>query len=1054
MPTRDGGGELGDFQTLIASAGTGKTFDLVERMQRALEGGLEPHRLLATTFTVRAAAELAGRIRSRLTERGRPDLAAALLAARIDTVNGVSGALVGEYALELGRSPGAEVIAEERLRALFALATGAVLGHHAPRIRPFAERFEIPERSWSARGSTRVGWVELVHEIVDRARANGIGERDLPRSAAHSRAGLQALLPDLRGEDGDALDAALVRELRMARDSFANSAPTTDEGRKLAVAITNALDEAAMQEVVSWPTWMRIAKAKVGKRDRERVARLQNAAAAHARHPRLITDLTGYVDAIFAAAADAMRAFDRFKAERGLVDFVDQEMLALAILRDPTLRERLSESIGAVFVDESQDSSPIQLAIFAALAEIAPINVWVGDPKQSIYAFRSADPHLTETAARQMTNAAGRAPAYLDRSYRSRPEICTFVNAVFVPAFTALGAEPNAVAFASWQRAPRDDAPLALGIIRDPEARKRDEEAAAIAKAIAGMLRRPDAWPIEERSGAVRSLRGGDVAVLCRTNVTVGRITAALRRAGVRTQAELPGLMIRPECELLHALLRCVADPTDGVAAAEVARFVAGPTDWLDAAFAEGDGRRWDPVVPFAADLQALRTRAIDATPTEMLDEILHLPGVLEVIDGWGDAAARRENLEALRALARAYGEEERASGRAVTLTGLAAYLGDAEAAASPASRHPDAVHVLTFHAAKGLEWPAVILTDLHQEPKERLFGITPEALTQPDWRDPLRDRVIRYWPWPYGALRGEAPLATAAVASDPGRAAIRLEREEALRLLYVAFTRARDYLIFALGARGNHAALDVICDADDARIVTLGDDFVDVAGVRYPAQLLGNDDPPRPAAVDAVTFRAPRAARIAHPPRSIRPSDVASVHAPSKVEAITLGAPLPLPERFDMRALGEALHGLFAIDDPTASDAVRSATAEAMLTRWNVTAFGVDAALTASLRLHRFLQGRYPQGAARHEWPLHVESDGRITTGRTDLVIDLQDGFVLIDHKSFPGDITEDARLRAFAGQTTLYARSLTTVLGKPCLAVWAHQPVAGRITRVEVGG
>lgn len=81
------------------------------------------------------------------------------------------------------------------------------------------------------------------------------------------------------------------------------------------------------------------------------------------------------------------------------------------------------------------------MAIFSALARIAPRNVWVVDPKQSIYAFRDADPELTDVAARQMAAEAGGAPGYLGRSYRSRPSLGAFVNAACVPSFVALGAD-------------------------------------------------------------------------------------------------------------------------------------------------------------------------------------------------------------------------------------------------------------------------------------------------------------------------------------------------------------------------------------------------------------------------------------------------------------------------------------------------------------------------------------------------------------------------------------------------------------------------------------
>ena len=68
----------GKVDTIIASAGTGKTYSLVEAIREAISGGLNPERLLATTFTKRAAGELAGRIRAELIKAGHADRAAAM----------------------------------------------------------------------------------------------------------------------------------------------------------------------------------------------------------------------------------------------------------------------------------------------------------------------------------------------------------------------------------------------------------------------------------------------------------------------------------------------------------------------------------------------------------------------------------------------------------------------------------------------------------------------------------------------------------------------------------------------------------------------------------------------------------------------------------------------------------------------------------------------------------------------------------------------------------------------------------------------------------------
>ena len=647
---------LGAFETIVASAGTGKTYALVERIHAAVAEGLDPARLLATTFTVRAAAELAGRIRTKLTEIGRPDLAAAMLTARIGTVNGVCGALVGEFALDLGRSPGAEVIADERRAVVFGLAVGAVLGTHAPRLGPLAQRFEVPERGYRSKRGFVKGWREELHELIDKARANGLGADDLGRSAEHSLAGLLALLaaPDA-GATADDLDAALADAIERTRAHLtpARRASSTKGALKSVVVVDEAAEVLRAGDALPWSMWARLAKLTTPKADAGLLDDVVRAASAHPRHPRLRADLEAYVRGVFVCAADAMRAFDRYKAERGLVDFVDQEKLALDVLRDEAHDVRLAETLGAVFVDEVQDSSPIQVAIFSALARIAPRSAWVGDPKQSIYAFRDADPELTDAAARQMAAEGGGAPGYLGRSYRSRPSLGAFVNAAFVPSFVALGADAASVAFDSWAREERPGVPPALAVWPTP-GRKVEERTARLARAVARALQGAGDWPVEPKGGPLRGLRGGDVAVLCRSNENVTRLASALAVLGVRTAVDLPGLMAQPEVELVLAALRWVADPSDTLAAAEVTRFTGGPTDWLEAAFEDLGGEPWRAHVPFVDALGVLRGRLPDLTPAEVLDEVLH--GLFAADD---PAAPRAERLDLARGLLDRWGVPE-----------------------------------------------------------------------------------------------------------------------------------------------------------------------------------------------------------------------------------------------------------------------------------------------------------------------------------------------------------------------------------------------------------
>ena len=165
--------------------------------------------------------------------------------------------------------------------------------------------------------------------------------------------------------------------------------------------------------------------------------------------------------------------------------------------------------------------------------------------------------------------------------------------------------------------------------------------------------------------------------------------------------------------------------------------------------------------------------------------------------------------------------QDERHQNRApTTATDLCAWLAEQDAA-QPASRAALAITILTYHGAKGLEWPLVILTDLNDSPKGKTFGlhVTSElAADAIDWRNPLADRWLRFWPWPLGAQKANVVIDAAGASSNEGRIAARVERDERARLLYVGATRARDYLVLALPK--SHAWLDeLLSDAGDSAI-------------------------------------------------------------------------------------------------------------------------------------------------------------------------------------------------------------------------------------------
>lgn len=1034
---------------VVASAGAGKTTRIVREIAAEVEARA-PEELLATTFTVKASGELVERARAKLFGEGHSKKAARLLGARFGTVNSVCGQIAGEFALDLGRSPDTQVIAEASMERIFAIAANRAIEAHAPCLNALGEAFGEFEPKHNG-GSD---WRKTVQRIIELARANGLGPAEIRTSGSRSAEGFLALLP----APANGIEA-VERQLKDAVDAALDCAPAapSTKAKSALPLLRRVRAELQRGERLNWPDWVRLSKlscaSKDGKAFEDAIDAVGRWAGHYLSHPRLREEAERFIHAVFACAADALDAYQDFKAERGLVDFTDQETLALEVLKSEPTRARLAERVRRVFVDEFQDSSPLQVAIFTELAAAAEQSTWVGDPKQAIYGFRNADSALTQAAFQGVIGGRAAPENVLSTSYRSRAQIVELVNAAFSPAFEAMGLPASEHAFSGTARQETGFAhsPLAVWAL-DGTAKKRPF---AIACAVEETLANAHEWQVQEKAGGLRPLRAGDIAILCRSNDNVASVAAALTQRGIKVGVERHGLALTAHVQLVIAALRWVADATDRLALAELARFFGvtpDSDDWLQALAAEDPDLALRAIVPVAETLTALREQLLALTPAELLDVIIGVPEVMARVESWGECATRLDDLEALRGFAREYENECAGSGSPATATGLilAARLADPP---RPPSLQPDVVQVMTYHTAKGLEWPLVVLTDLHKEPKPRLFEVIAEVDGEIDWRNPLANRWIRYWPWPFGPQPCDA-LEQAALTSEPGKLAVQRARGEDTRLLYVGMTRACDYLIFAPPEKDGAGWLGVLDTAAQPHMQlpgAFGGAIVAGAGsfpVRY-----ARFEPEEAAMLRSSTptyVRFPNPA-VARPPLFRTPSLEATQASYKVVERIQLGPRIPITGAPEMVLLGEAVHAIIAADDPNASPYTRLAKARATLDRWGVHAIRAEAVCEASDRLHAELARRWPGAVLLKEAPVHAQIGDQLVSGRIDLAVQHAAGYAIVDHKSFPGSRDQwDARAVSYGAQLDLYAEAVEAATGRPCQELFVHMPLVGALLRI----
>ncbi len=1030
---------------ISASAGSGKTYRLAEELKEAvLSGEVRPDAVLATTFTVKAASELRRRVRTHLLATGRRSDAQRLAAARFGTVNAVCGRLVSDFAFELGLSPDLGVLDENAAdRTLRAAMSSALTAEDEQR----AGRLDFVLDGWD--------WQAAVRSVVSLARLNGIGPEALASCAERSRDEWRELLGEPSG-DAAALDAALLEAVETFLAQHASSGDAYKKTKDAVQILRRAQRLLSGGRPVPWPIWVKLAALDVAVKSRDAARPVIEAAAAHDTHPRLRENAFGAIDLVFGLAARTLEVYQAHKRAHGVIDFVDQETYTLRLLERDDVRQRLGAELDLVMVDEFQDTSPIQLAIFLRLAAIATRSVWVGDQKQAIYGFRGTDPALMDAAIVQIL--AGADPETLPMNRRSRPGLVRLTSDLFAPAFETVGIPAARVRLAPAH----EEEPEGLSAVVECwslDSKNKPNDALAIADAVSQLLV-DDVTVRDPATLAARPVCPGDVAILCRTNDTCTAVAHAIEARGVRVVLPRLGLFATLEGRVALAGLRLWLDAEDALAAAELAYLIEHAADgeaWLNRAV-EAPGSEAFAECPSVSKVAAARRAKPGASPVEALDAVIEATQAVELCHRWGSTAPRLANLERFRAHAMSYTESRSAEGAAASTAGLVRHLaglaGD-KLDTQGVSSGGDAVTVSTWHRAKGLEWPVTVLFELDARSADRAALGVQVVSDRPafDLDDPLADRWIRYWPYPYGRTSKGVPMLNRLSAHPATAAAKERSRREEMRLLYVGWTRARDRLVLAARPgklTGGSLAL-LTTDGSEGLTEPQSDE---VEWVGHRLEVLR-----RNGCTVAVTMPAPTSelALPEHEPREHSPA----WRLPSAVEQRgSTGDPMTLGERTSVSGtpawddLGNAVHSFLVADREGLPAAHRRAMAERLLESWSVTGAIRPADVVAMAdRLWAWVDQRWP-GARRHrEWPLAMRADdGGRWVGAADLVLELDDRVVLIDHKTFPGAPDQAAELaEGYWGQLDAYRRMLEAATGKPVAESYVHFPVLGVVVPLE---
>jgi ATP-dependent helicase/nuclease subunit A len=726
-----------------AGAGTGKTTVIVERFCRAVcERGLDVDSILVITYTERAAGELRGRIRRRLHELGRHDLARDLDAAWISTIHGFCHRLLKAHPFAAGIDPRFRVVDDSQGRVLRGEAFREALeefckGGDEERLRLLA--------SYGGKRLRRM--LTGVHETL---RSSGLdlqleapGDPQLEARIEELRIAARALQSEQAAQALRLLEPSPSPEtlLDLAELSDRSEAAEAYEEARLAV------EQAALEALAA--------------RDREQLQEL----------------LLAY-DRAYRAAKDRESA----------LDFEDLQLLARELLRDnEEIRERESWRFKSIMVDEFQDTNRLQCELVDLLAREDAELFFVGDEFQSIYRFRHADVEVFRERREQVGGVLA-----LTQNYRSRPEVLDVINHLFAADFgetfqplDAAGRFSDPAFGAAVELLVTDKASYA-----ETGTHWRQAEARHIAARVRALVDTGEAAP-------------GEIVLLFAAGTDARLYEEELRALGLPTfRATGRDYYHQQQVVDLLAYLRLLHNRYDDEALVTVlaSPFVGASNDALVLL------RRAAPKRPLFAGLEKGMPEGLSATDLRLFEAFkqrfdrlaIQAPALslerlceqivcahdydLAVLAQW-DGRRRYANLRKLARLARSYEEL-----RGPDVQGFVRFVaeqdavGASELEAVAEEEGTDVIRLLTIHSAKGLEFKVVVVADAG---RDRGRHDADEILCLPDGR--LGFRVAE----PSTGKR----LSTSEYESVK-TAEQDAEGAERLRLYYVAMTRAIDRLI------------------------------------------------------------------------------------------------------------------------------------------------------------------------------------------------------------------------------------------------------------------
>ena len=817
-----------------AAAGSGKTAVLTERIARHILEGASPDDLLVVTFTRAAAAEMKKRIGDRLSAlaaQQQGDEAARLYGAaesigraNISTIDGFCSHVLRRHFDIAGLDPAFRAGEEAENLALRQEALDELMERYYAQ-KGFSDLVDAfgEEAKFSAQFLRLYDFIMAQPEPMEWLK-EAIDKYDIAEDALPLCPAAEEYLKGLKVRLGAYMDILRSRRDEIAEDYPKTAAILDGDLTQLGGALlqkslrgyANQLSACAFATFSmrgaekSYSEYVKKPRDDMKKEVKKHIAL---SGKPIGRQAKLLAGIKPLLDMLYSFTGDFIALYSEKKEQAGIIDYADMEHIALGLLRLPAVAKEYRDRFSFVFIDEYQDCSPLQNALFSALAR--PDNLFiVGDVKQSIYGFRMAEPTMFTERIDEFSRRD--AALHLSANFRSSNEVIEGVNSIFTPIMTRETGGVDYDETARLVHGRRDaspggaelhvisrSAPLDTGDAADENTEEQLLSAEAEALFAAGRIRELLCESFTDRKGNTRNYKYSDIVILHSSPKNVAEAwVRTLSREGIPVYAELTGGYFDAiEVQIFLNLLAIIDNPLQDIPLISVLRSPIGGfsteelitlrADCREGLFYEALKAGADRDTPlghkaggFLGRLKRWRAQGELYDITELIAMLLEDTGFENYVSALPGGQSRRTNLEALIKNAGIYSN----SGHGIR--GFLRFMekarsGDSLGAAQIASAN--VVRLISIHKSKGLEFPAVILGGLSVNFNKK----SRSSVLVLDSSLGIGLKAAR------GSSR-ELNLYHSAIAERIWRREI----SERMRLLYVAMTRASEKLIMLCSFR------------------------------------------------------------------------------------------------------------------------------------------------------------------------------------------------------------------------------------------------------------